>query len=110
MSAIRNSLPNPAHSLKQPRADPSGSNRFNPASQPLKRTEAQVTASRLPSSHLRRELRRWLYAPGKPSGSGQLRFAVPARIALQGEERASAVAILAIVTPAGVPARLKPCV
>ena len=94
MSANRNSLPKSCTLLfKQPHAGPLGCSVARRQTTSRTRTDAQVSASRLPSSRLRRELRRWLHVPAKPAES-QLRFAIPARIALPGEERASTVAII----------------
>jgi hypothetical protein len=72
-----------------------------------KRTEALVAASRLPST---RSQTRTATVAVRPLRRGQLRFAVPARIALPGGERASTVAIQSdrspppeLVHPVGFP-------
>src|ERR1700738_904071 len=92
MSANRNSLPKNLHIVQTAARRIFGLLCYAAAARPYTRTEAQDSASRLPSSHLRREPRRWLYVSAQKCRESQLRFAVPARIALQGGERASAVA------------------
>ena len=61
MSANRNSLPNPAHSISAAAQISSGL--FSPAGphRPNRTHKSPHPASRLPASHLRREPRRWLY-------------------------------------------------
>ena len=94
MSANRNSLPRTCTLVL------AVTRRFSGCLFPMSRigpTETHrspIPASRLPASHPRREPRRWLYVSPESTGESQLRFAVPACIALQGGERASTVAII----------------